>query len=73
MRVVDLSFSIRPHFRWKVAPQLVASHAEGHPLQSTLLTIGCHAYTHVDAPLHFLVDGRDIASMPVDQWSVTRA
>src|SRR4030095_2964673 len=68
MRVVDLSFSIRPHFRWKVAPQLVASHAEGHPLQSTLLTIGCHAYTHVDAPLHFLVDGRDIASMPVDQW-----
>ena len=68
MRVVDLSFSIRPHFRWKVAPQLVASHAEGHPLQSTLLTIGCHAYTHVDAPLHFLVDGGDIASMPVDQW-----
>jgi len=68
MRIVDLSFSIRPHFRWKVAPQLVASHAEGHPLQSTLLTIGCHAYTHVDAPLHFLVDGRDIAAMPVDQW-----
>src|SRR4030095_10201616 len=29
---------------------------------------GCHAYTHVDAPLHFLVDGRDIAAMPVDQW-----
>src|SRR4030095_4307611 len=29
---------------------------------------GCHAYTHVDAPLHFRVDGRDIAAMPVDQW-----
>jgi len=68
MRIVDLSFPIRPHFRWKVAPQLVASHAEGHPLQSTLLTLGAHAYTHVDAPLHFLVDGRDIAAMPVDQW-----
>src|SRR5262249_9788236 len=68
MRIVDLSYSIRPHFRWKVAPQLVASHAEGHPLQSTLLTIGCHAYTHVDAPLHFLVDGRAGPSMPVDQW-----
>ena len=25
MRIVDLSFPIRPHFRWKVAPQLVAS------------------------------------------------
>ena len=63
MRIVDLSFSIRPHFRWKVAPQLVASHAQGHPL-----TIGAHAYTHVDAPLHFLVDGRDTAAIPVDQW-----
>ena len=53
MRIVDLSFSIRPHFRWKVASQLVAAHASGHPLQSTVLTISCHAYTHVDAPLHY--------------------
>jgi len=68
MRIVDLSFPIRPHFRWKVAPELVAAHATGHPLQSTVLTISCHAYTHVDAPLHYLVDGRDMASMPVDQW-----
>jgi arylformamidase len=68
MRIVDLSFSIRPHFRWKVAPELVAAHATGHPLQSTVLTISCHAYTHVDAPLHYLVDGRDMASMPIDQW-----
>jgi arylformamidase len=68
LRIVDLSFSIRPHFRWKVAPELVAAHATGHPLQSTVLTISCHAYTHVDAPLHYLVDGRDMASMPVDQW-----
>ena len=68
MRIVDLSFSIRPHFRWKVASELVAAHATGHPLQSTVLTISCHAYTHVDAPLHYLTDGRDMAEMPVDQW-----
>ena len=68
MRVVDLSYPIQPHFRWKVAPTLTASHANGDPLQSTLMTIGCHAYTHVDAPIHFLRDGRDIAEMPVDQW-----
>lgn len=67
-RIVDLSFPIRPHFRWKVAPELVAAHATGHPLQSTVLTISCHAYTHVDAPLHYLTDGRDMAVMPVDQW-----
>ena len=68
MAIVDLSFPIRPHFRWKVAPERVATHANGDPLQSTVLTISCHAYTHVDAPLHFLPDGRDIAAMPVDQW-----
>ena len=30
--------------------------------------MSCHAYTHVDAPVHFLPGDRDIASMPVDQW-----
>jgi kynurenine formamidase len=68
MPIVDLSFPIRPHFRWKVAHDQVATHAKGDPLQSTVVTISCHAYTHVDAPLHFLRDGRDIAAMPVDQW-----
>ncbi len=68
MRIVDLSFPIRPHFRWKVEPTLRSSHARGDNFQSTVLTIACHAYTHVDAPVHFLPGDRDIASMPVDQW-----
>jgi len=68
MRIVDLSFPIRPHFRWKVEPKLVRSHAAGDVFQSTALTVACHAYTHVDAPVHFLPGDRDIASMPVDQW-----
>src|SRR5262249_33092582 len=68
MAIIDLSFPIRPPCRWKVAPERVATHAAGDPLQSTVLTISCHAYTHVDAPLHFLPDGRDMASMPIDQW-----
>src|SRR2546427_448283 len=68
MRIVDLSFPIRPHFRWKVEPKLVRSHAAGDVFQSTVLTVACHAYTHVDAPVHFLPGDRDIAAMPVDQW-----
>jgi kynurenine formamidase len=68
MRIVDLSFSIKPHFRWKALSERPATHANGDPLQSTVMTISCHAYTHVDAPIHFLPDGRDIASMPIDQW-----
>lgn len=68
MRVVDLSFPIRPHFRWTVEPVLRSAHARGDLFQSTVLTIACHAYTHVDAPRHLLPGDRDIAAMPVDQW-----
>src|SRR5260370_6528677 len=68
MKIVDLSFPIKPHFRWKASSEHGPMHAAGGPLQSTVMTISCHAYTHVDAPLHFLPDGRDIAAMPIDQW-----
>lgn len=68
MRVVDLSFPIRPHFRWKVVTEHTLSHARGDFFQSTLLTVHAHAFTHVDAPVHFLPGDRDIARMPVDQW-----
>ena len=69
MRVVDLTFPIKPHFRWKVGTELRTSHAKGDLFQSTVLTVYCHAFTHVDAPLHFLSGGRHIAEMPVDQWT----
>jgi hypothetical protein len=29
MKIVDLSFPIRPHFRWAVAREIRASHARG--------------------------------------------
>jgi arylformamidase len=68
VRVVDLSFPIKPHFRWRAEPERVRAHARGDLFQSTVMTISCHAYTHVDAPVHFLPGDRDMASMPVDQW-----
>ncbi len=48
MRVVDLSFPIRPHFRWKVAREVHTSHARGDLFESSVLALPCHAYTHVD-------------------------
>jgi kynurenine formamidase len=67
-RVVDLSFPIRPHFRWTVAREVRAAHARGDLFESSVLTIACHAYTHVDAPRHFLPGDRSITDMPLDQW-----
>jgi arylformamidase len=66
--LIDLSFPIRPHFRWKVAREVRASHAHGDNFESSIMTLGCHAYTHVDAPRHFLPGDRHIAEMPLDQW-----
>ena len=66
--MIDLSFPIRPHFRWRVAREVRASHAAGDNFESSIMTLGCHAYTHVDAPKHFLPGARHIAEMPVDQW-----
>ena len=31
----------------------------------SVLTVSCHAYTHVDAPVHFLPGDRDITAMPI--------
>src|SRR2546428_12430147 len=68
VRVVDLSLALRPHFRWMVKSERRSSHEAGNLFQSTIFTSSCHAYTHVDAPVHFLPGDRDIAQMPVDQW-----
>jgi hypothetical protein len=52
MRIVDLSFPLRSHFRWTVASERRSTHESGALFQSTVSTSS----------------DRDIAQMPVDQW-----
>jgi len=68
MRIVDLTHPIKPHFRWKGGLEHRSTHAAGQMFQASVLTVHCHAFTHVDAPLHFLPGGRHMGEMPVDQW-----
>ena len=68
MRIIDLSHRIAPHFRWTVSSELRSSFERGQNFRSTVMTISCHAYTHVDAPNHFLPGDRHVAEMPIDQW-----
>lgn len=70
MRIVDLSHTFRPgHWRWKPRLSHRSSHAEGAVFQTGVLETVLHTYTHVDAPIHFLKEGRAIDEMPLDAWS----
>jgi arylformamidase len=56
-RLVDLSYPIRPHWRWPVELERFKARERGDVFQTTHARISMHGYTHVDAPVHFLPDG----------------
>jgi arylformamidase len=39
---------------------------DGQPYNATRLTLGTHSGTHVDAPYHFLADGRTVDQLPLE-------
>src|ERR1051326_5368262 len=41
--------------------------AQGDPCNLSLLTMGSHTGTHVDAPYHFLADGPRLGDVPLDR------
>ncbi len=51
-------------------PRLRAVHRmkDGETYNLSRLETSMHAGTHVDAPLHFIADGKDIASMPLSAF-----
>ena len=72
MRVIDLSYPIEEGMPTFAAPwhpvveiTILGRHAyEGRATRK--LSLGTHTGTHVDAPLHFIKDGRSIESLSVD-------
>ncbi len=67
MRIIDLSTAIQPgHFRWKGEQRLHRTHDEGHS-QVTWLSGSVHAFTHMDAPRHFMREGVTTDALALDQ------
>ncbi len=71
-RVIDISVPHRPGMH--VYPgdpvprvETVRSIAKGDPCNLSLLTMGSHTGTHVDAPFHFLADGARLGDVPMDR------
>jgi arylformamidase len=56
-RVIDLTYPIEDHFRWRVERTLAAAFERGDDFQVTRLAFAVHAFTHIDAPRHTLPEG----------------
>ena len=67
-RLVDLSYPLRPHWRWAVEVERVKAHERGDVFQSSVARLSMHAYTHVDAPVHFLPGGAAHEETALEQF-----
>jgi len=72
MRVIDISVANGPGqhvYPGDPPPRIepAASIAQGAPANVSLLTMGSHTGTHVDAPFHFLEDGARLGAVPLDR------
>lgn len=72
MRIVDLTTTIKPHFRWKVEFAKSSAHNKGDFFESTGISLGGHGFTHIDAPYHYIPAGRRMEDVPLD-WLVGEA
>jgi arylformamidase len=46
--------------------KLVQSIEQGSEFNLSKISLGVHSGTHIDSPLHFFRDGRDVSSLPLD-------
>lgn len=71
MTIYDITLTISPNMPlWPGDPAveltLVASMDQGESVNLSHLSFGLHTGTHVDAPHHFLNDGRTVENLPLD-------
>ena len=72
MRILDLTHLIEetmPVYPETAPPKLMASNTfEQHGFRETLLTMGSHTGTHMDAPAHMLRDGKTLDQFSADKY-----
>jgi arylformamidase len=68
MRLVDLSNTVGPHWKWGAELKALTSLADGDFSALSLLTVTTRDYTHVDAPAHMFPDGPTLDQIDTDQF-----
>ena len=68
-KLIDLSLAIEDHFRWSVTIERKQAFDRGDVFQTSSMRLSCHAYTHVDAPVHFVPGAATLGELPADHFS----
>lgn len=66
MKLIDLSMTIQPHWRWKVSRKLAGDFDKGDPFQISVISMPVHAFTHMDTPLHVQPDRITVEKVPIE-------
>jgi len=75
-RIVDLSYPVTPHWRHTFFNELVVhenfDYTEGDYTRywhDAYIHVNSHAFTHLDAPLHFIPGAKSLDQMPLETWA----
>ncbi len=71
MKIIDISVPVdenTPVWPTASAPQCISTFSieKGHSANDSTIHMGLHTGTHIDAPLHFIRDGRSVGAMPLE-------
>jgi kynurenine formamidase len=66
-QIIDLTYPVRPHFRWKIDRERVSSLEEGDLFQVTRFSMAVHGFTHLDSPRHMVPGGSTTDDIRLEQ------
>jgi arylformamidase len=70
---IDLSMTIKDHWRWKVDQVLHHDFEKGDDFRTSIFQMGAHAFTHVDTPLHCKPGSITLGELGVGAYSGSAA
>ncbi len=71
MELIDVSWPLTPHTTGYKNKSAVAVHEaktwEADGVRESVVTLNCHAGTHLDAPAHFMADGGTMSTLALEK------
>ncbi|GHS93626.1 kynurenine formamidase [Synergistales bacterium] len=65
-QIIDLTAPIAPHWRYPITVETVKSKDNGNIVNIRRFDMQSHWYTHIDAPLHYVNNGKTLDDFPLE-------